>query len=109
MEYDATLDFPHRLMDVTIKNRDRTETSQIIQRLRAVIRAPTPVGINLPERNVGEHDDGCFRRAAPQIIFEPFQLFAAERAEPVLLNVHDVHESNEVHPAMIEAVPAVAF
>src|SRR6185312_2255484 len=91
------------------QHRDRAETFQLTQRLRAVVRAPAPLRINRPERNVREDDDGRLGGAVLQIRFEPRELILAERAKSVLLDVHDVDEADEMDTVVVEAVPAGAF
>ena len=54
---------------------------------------------------MGEDDD---RRTALQpldVLLEPFKLFVAKRAQPPGLQVDDIDEADEVHAALIEAVP----
>jgi len=51
-----------------------------------------------------EHHDRCARTAGFQILFEPRELFVAETAEAVRLEIHHVDEGDEVHTAVVEAV-----
>ena len=44
-----------------------------------------------------------------QIGFQPLQLILAQRAQAVLLDVHHVHETDEVNAIMVETIPALAF
>ena len=56
-----------------------------------------------------EHDD---RRAGGQVlhvVLQPLELFVAERTKAVALQVHHVHQADEVHAVGVEAVPAVAL
>ena len=102
-------DFLHHLMDVAVQHRHGAEPLQVRQRPRAVVGAPAPLGIHRPQRNVGEDDD---RRAALEtldVLLEPLELFVAERAETAGLQVDDVHEADEVHAVLVEAVPAGAL
>src|SRR5262249_35301469 len=100
--------FLQRLVNVPIQHRDRAELLEERQRLRAVFRAPAPLRVHAPERNVGEYDD---RRAVLQmgdVVLEPRQLPGSERAETARLQVEDVHQADEVRALLIEAVPAGA-
>ena len=42
-------------------------------------------------------------------LLEPFELLVAERAQAASFEIDDVHEADEVHAAVIEAVPARAL
>ena len=55
-----------------------------------------------------EHHDGRAAFQGFQIALEPFQLFRAEQSEPAGFEIDHVHEADEVHAAVVEAVPAVA-
>ena len=94
-----------RLVNVPVQHRDRAELLEVGQRLRAVFRAPAPLRVHAPQGNVREHDD---RRAVLQmldVVFQPFELLAAERAEAAGLQVQHVHQPDEVHAFRVEAVP----
>ncbi len=97
------------LVDVAVEHGHRAEAPQIAQRLRAVVGAPAPVGVDGPERDVGEDDDRRRVRPAVEIIFQPGELVGAEPAEPAGLKVDDVDEADEVHAVGVEAVPAGAL
>src|SRR3984957_2312190 len=43
------------------------------------------------------------------VVLEPLELIMAEIAKPVALQVHHVHQADEVHAVRLEAVPAVAL
>src|SRR4029077_5888982 len=68
-----------------------------------------PGGINRPQRNVGEDDDGRRGGAALEVVLEPFELLVAEIAQPAGLEINHVDEADEVHAVGVEAVPADAF
>ena len=58
---------------------------------------------------MGEDDD---RRAASEtldVLRQPFELFNAERAKTAGFRVDDIDEADEMHAALIEAVPAGAL
>src|SRR5580765_1420912 len=93
-------------MDVAVQHRDRTEPLQIRQRPRAVLGAPSPLGIHGPEGNVREYDD---RRAALQVLdvlLQPLELLVAKRAEAAGFEVDDIHQSDEMDAVLVEALPA---
>src|SRR5439155_17863154 len=54
VEGHIALDFFERLMNVPVKHSDRSEAFQVTQRLFGVLRAPTPLGINGPQRHMGK-------------------------------------------------------
>src|SRR4029077_18610827 len=93
-------------MNVAVEHGDRAEFLQVAQCLRAVLRAPAPIRIDGPERNMGEHDDRLRGRAAFHIVFEPSELLAAEIAETAGFEIDDVDEADKVNAIGIEAVPA---
>ena len=109
MERDVPFDFLHGLMDVAIEHGDGAKSLEIGERLGAVVRAPAPVGIHGPERDVSEYHDRRARGEPFHIILQPLQLFGPERAESTCLEVQDVHQADEMHPFLIEAVPASTF
>ncbi len=42
----------------------------------------------------------------PEVVLQPFELILAEGTETSGLQRGDVHETNEVHAILVEAVPA---
>src|SRR4051812_13423623 len=58
VERDIALDFLHGLMNMPVQDCYRTEALEIAERLRAVFSTPAPVGIDRPERDVREDNDG---------------------------------------------------
>src|SRR5260370_26779120 len=40
------------------------------------------------------------------VVFEPFQLIVAKRAQTSGLQIHHVYQSDEMHALLLEAVPA---
>src|SRR5271169_3962869 len=109
VERDVAFHLLHDLMDMPIQDGNRAEALQVSEGLLAVVGAPTPFGINRPERDVREHDH---RRAAfqvPYIILEPLELLGAERSEAAGFEVHYVDEANEVRALVVKAVPALSF
>src|SRR5258705_2213207 len=106
---DAAFDLFYGLMDMAVENCHRAEAFEITQSLRAIFRAPAPLWIYFPQRDVGKDHDGRVTRATFQVVFEPFQLLLTERAEAVLLDVHDVDNPNEMDTAMVKAIPTVTL
>src|SRR5271168_1061440 len=99
----------HRLVNVPVQHRHRTKVFQQRQRLRAIFRAPAPLRIHRPQRNMRKHHD---RRAGLQtlyVLFHPGDLLRAQRAKPASLQVHHVHQAHEVHAFFVEAVPALSL
>src|SRR5665213_4119836 len=109
MERDVAFHLLHDWMDVPVQHGDRTETLQIPESLLAVVGAPSPVGINRPERNMCEHDDRRTAFQVPYIILQPLELVRAERAKAAGLEVHYVDEADEVRALVVNTVPAVSF
>ena len=109
MKRDVSFDLLHGLVDVPVQDREGAEFFQVGQGLGTVFGAPTPFGVNGPQRNVREHHDGSAVFQMLYIIFEPLQLFVAQRSQSTRLKVHDVHQPNEMHAFLVEAVPARAL
>ena len=97
VEGDVALDLLHDLVDVAVEHGHRAEPLQVGERLRAVVRAPAPLRIDGPQRDVGEHHDRRARREPRHVVLEPLELLGAEVAEPAGLEVDDVDEADEVH------------
>src|SRR5665213_905964 len=74
MERHVAFNLLHHLMDVPVQYRNRTESFQVRQRLRAVRGTPTPVLIHDPQRDVREYHDWRARRKWLDVFFQPFQL-----------------------------------
>ena len=108
MEADGAFHLLHDLVDVTIQDRDRPEPTEIPERLLAVLRGPTPLRIDGPQRDVREHHDGRAGREPVQILLEPLELVLPERADAARLEGQDVHEPHEVDALVVEALPALA-
>jgi len=101
--------FLHGLVNVSVEDRYRAEAFEIAESLRAVFGAPAPVGIDRPERDVGEHDDGRAVLEVLHVGFEPLELLLAKRAEAASFQVGDVDKSDEVDAFLLEAIPARSF
>src|SRR4029077_5969229 len=86
MECRVSLDFLHYLVNMAVEHRDRTETLQMRERLFAVLRPPSPLGIDTPKRNGGEYDYRGTRGDSAQIILQPGNLFVAKLTHAFELN-----------------------
>src|SRR5215470_5198280 len=109
MEGRVAFDLLHDLVDVTVEHRHRAEALEVVEGARGVFGSPAPGGIDRPQRNVGEHDDGRRRGAAVEVVLQPFELLVAEIAQSAGLEIDDVDQTDEVHAVRVEAVPARAF
>src|SRR5690242_16431995 len=98
MECDGPLHLLHHLMDVPVQNRYGPEPLQVRQRLRAIFRAPTPLRVNGPERNMREDDDWRAARTPAQIVFEPGDLCVAQF--PQTFERHYIRKPDEMHALM---------
>ena len=79
-----------------------------LQRARRIVRAPAPLRIDRPERDVREDDDGRALRQAREILLQPVELLLAEHAEAAFLDRGDIHQADEMHAFLVEAEPAGA-
>src|SRR5437879_677399 len=95
-------------MNVAVQHGHRTKTPQVRKSLLAILGAPPPLRIYGPQRDVREDDDGRTAFQAGNVLLEPFELLGSEIAETAGLEIHYVHETDEVSAFLIEAVPAVA-
>src|SRR6266536_1260802 len=102
----VTFDFLQGLVNVAVEHRDRTKLLQIGESLSAVLGSPSPVLINRPQRNVSENDDWRAVRKMLDIFLHPLQLLRPQRSQPTGLQIDDIHQSDEMHAFLIEAVPA---
>ena len=109
MERDVAFDLLHELVDVAVENGHRPEALEIAERDGCIVRAPSPIRIDRPQRDMREDDDRRRGLAAVEVVLQPFELIGAEIAEAELLQVHHVVEADEVHAVVIEAVPAAAL
>ena len=80
VERDIAFHLLHHLVDVAVEHSHRTKLLEIRQRLGAILRAPTPVLIDGPERDVGEQDNRRRCRTALDVTLQPFELLGAEIA-----------------------------
>ena len=80
VEGDIALDLLHHLVDVAVEHGDRAELLQHPERLLGILRAPSPIGIDRPERNMGEDDDRRARGARGDVGLQPGELIGTEIA-----------------------------
>ncbi len=80
MEGDVTFHLLHRLVDMAVEHRHRTEPPQIGEGLRAITGAPSPIRVDHPQRDVSEDDNGCAAAMTFQVLFEPGQLLLSQIA-----------------------------
>src|ERR1700681_3629116 len=96
-------------MDVSIQHGDRAKALEVAECLGSVIGAPPPLGVDTPERHVREHNDRRAAREMFHVALDPIQLLGAKEAKTASLQIQNVHESNEMNAAVVEAVPASAL
>src|SRR5581483_11075946 len=101
---DVALHLLHYLMNVAVKHCDGPEAFEHRERLLAVLSRPAPVGIQRPQRNMGEDDDRRTRGPCAEIVGEPGKLRIAELADPLQRGA--VVQADEMHAFVIETVPA---
>ena len=58
---------------------------------------------------MSEHDDRCAGFQVLHVVFQPFELLGPKRSQPACLQIHHVHQSDEVHASFLEAVPSSAL
>src|SRR5271168_5318646 len=105
----VALNFLHDLVDMAVEDADGAEALEVGEGLRAVVGAPTPFGIDAPEGDVREDDDGRAGRELFHVVFEPLELIGAEQAQAAGFEVSHVVEGDEVDALLVKAVPAAAL
>jgi hypothetical protein len=106
VERHVALHLLHDLVDVAVEDGHRAEPLEISERLRSVLGDPAPLRIDRPQRNVREDHDRGAARERRQVPLEPLELIRAQAAELARLEVEHVDEPHEVHPAVVERLPA---
>src|SRR5205807_6397344 len=101
------LDLSHHLVNVAVEYRHAAESLEVGESLRAILGAPSPLGIHRPEWNVREDHHRPARGLALQIGFQPCELIRAKTAQ-AFQHSH-VRQAYEMDVLVIEAVPAVAL
>ena len=90
-------DLLHHLMNVAVQHRDGPETFEMGKRAGAVVRAPPPLRVHRPQRDVREDDNWRAALQVFDVLLEPFQLIVAERTKSTGFEIDDVDEADEVY------------
>src|SRR5580704_5306084 len=113
MERDVALDLLLDLVDVAVEHGDRPEALQIAESAGSVLGSPSPFLIDRPQRQMGKDDDRGARRQPFDVLLHPFELVVTELGEAggfeARLEIEDVDQRDEMHPPMVETVPAFAL
>src|SRR5580698_11382570 len=96
----------HDLVDMPVQYRHGTESLKKGEGLFTVRCSPTPVRINSPQRNMCKEHNRCTVLVLAQVFLQPVQLRRPEF--PHTFQLHYIHQSDEVHAFVIEAVPSVS-
>src|SRR6202000_1299337 len=99
-------DLLHDLMDVPVQYCDGTEPLEKGECLFTVRCSPTPVRINSPQRNMCKEHDRRTVLVLAQIFLQPVELRRPEFPHAFQLNY--IHQADEVHAFVIEAVPSIS-
>src|SRR5262249_6001052 len=78
VERDITFHLLHYLMDVAVEDGHRTKFLEVEERLGAVLRAPAPILIDRPERDMSQDNDRGRGGAIFEVVLEPFELFVTK-------------------------------
>src|SRR6266481_555361 len=103
---DISLDLLHGLVNMPVENGNRAELLQIRESLRTVFGSPTPFRVDRPQWDVRKDDNRGAGLEMLDVIFKPLELLVSQRAEPAGFQVHDIDQSDEVYPLLLEAIPA---
>ena len=109
MDRNLPFDFLHDLVNMAVSHGHGTEALHQRQGLLAIVGPPTPIAIDSPKRNVREDHNRGARRVALEIVLKPLELFLPERAHASGFQVGHIHETDEMHPLVIEAVISRTF
>src|SRR5512138_608086 len=108
MKRDVSLDLLQCLVNVSVEYGHRAESLEIPKRSRAIVSSPPPFGVDAPQGNVREDDDRCAARKMAYVALDPGELLFTERSKSACLQIQDIYQSEKMHAAVIEAVPAAA-
>jgi hypothetical protein len=103
MKGDIAFDLLQQLVDMAIEHCHRTETAKS---LRPIFGAPAPRRIDLPQRDVGQPNNGLAGRTTLEVMLEPFELVRAGIALAARPEPGNVDERDKMYSARIETVPA---
>src|SRR5689334_252223 len=113
VEGDVALDLLDDLVDVAIEHGHRAEALQIAERAAGIRGTPAPLLVDRPQWQVGHQLDRRTGREPLDILLQPFELLVADLVEAggfeAGLKFEHVDQPDEVHAAVIEAVPALAL
>src|SRR5215472_7580299 len=101
MEGDVALYLLDDLVDVPVEDSHRTEALHIAEGASGVRGAPTPRLVNRPQRQMGHQHDRRARRAASDILLQPFELLVADLGKAggfkASLKFEHVDQADEMH------------
>src|SRR5262245_65131614 len=109
MKRDVALYLLHDLVNVTIEYRHRPESLEVVERTSRIVRSPSPLRVDGPQRDVREDDDRSRCRAVPEVVLEPLELVIPKITQTAGLELDDINEPDEVDAISVEAVPTRAF
>src|SRR5262245_65708660 len=89
MKRDVALYLLHDLVNVTIEYRHRPESLEVVERTSRIVRAPPPLRVNGPQRDVREDDDRRRCRAVPEVGLWPLQPVMPKVSQTACLRRND--------------------
>ena len=72
-------------------------------------RCPSPTGDRRPKAVCAHRRRWACCCCATEIVFQPFELIVAERAQAARLKIDDIYQADKVHALVIKAVPTCPF
>jgi hypothetical protein len=109
MKSDVSFHLLHGLVDVSVQDCYGAKSLQVGERLFAVVGAPAPLGIDGPEGDVRENNNGRAAFETGDVFLKPFELLGAEIAQSTCLEVQHIDQADEMSTVLIKAVPAIAL
>src|ERR1700747_1400660 len=113
MERDGAFDLLYDLVDVAVEPGHWAEALHITERAACVLGSPAPLFVDRPQWQVGHQHDRRTGREPFDILLQPFERLAADFGEAggfeAGLKFEHIDQADEMHAAVIEAVPALAF
>ena len=104
VEGHVAFDLLHDLVDVAVEHRHRAEPPSSASAW-ARLRVPQPHSGAMVQSGIGRRRRSASRRRPP-VARQPGELLVAEIAHAAGLEVEDVDQADEMHAALVEAVPA---